>query len=224
MPVGGTGPLEVYGKGGCRSSAIVRFDHAGTPRRVVTLMGANEVMPFPPLATAEEIQNRFKDLSIEPPGLDRRKLWLQQLSELMVRIATLRKRQAKSRNYMRVAARLAASVTAVVTALTGGTLLAGVHGAAATALGVVAVILGIGGSALTALRPAESYATSLLLTAQYERLWWAIYSYCSTELVTASEDDFAKAWISFTNHEQDISSTLDPGAATVGSSSVPQDS
>jgi hypothetical protein len=191
---------------------------------VATLIGDNDVMTFPPLSSVEEIKDRFKNLSKEPPGLDRRELWLAQLAELMVRIVTLRNRQSRSKGNAGRAARLAASVTAVVTALTGGTLLAGVHGAAATALGVVAVVLGIGGSALTAIRPAESYATSLLLAAQYERLWWAIYSYCSTELVTASEDDFAKAWISFTNQVKDISSTLDPGIATLGSSSALQNS
>jgi hypothetical protein len=184
-----------------------------------------EPVPFPPLGSVNQIKARFEAcLSEEPPGLDRRKLWLLQLAELMMRIATLRRRQAASRNIDRVAARLAASVTAVVTALTGGTLLAGVHGSAAKTLGVAAIILGIGGSVLTALRPAESYATNLIVAVQYERLWWAIYGYCSTELVKASEADFAKAWTDFNNREQDISSTPGSGGVTAGISSASQDS
>ena len=184
-----------------------------------------EPVSFPPLGSVNAIEARFKPyLSEEAGGLDLRKLWLLQLAELMMRIATLRRRQAASRNIERVGARLAASVTAVVTALTGGTLLAGVHGSAARVLGVVAVILGIGGSALTALRPAESYATNLIVAVQYERLWWDIYGYCSTELMTASEANFAKAWSDFNDREHDISSTPGSKGGTAGSSSAPPDS
>ena len=184
-----------------------------------------ESAPFPPLVSVNEINARFEPcLSEEPPGKHQRELWLWQLATLMMRIATLRKRQAKSRNINHVAARIGVSVTAVVTALTGGTLLAGVHGSLAKALGVVAVVFGIGGSVLTALRPGEIYATNLIVTVQYERLWWAIYGYCSTELVTASEANFAKAWSDFNDRQHDISSIPGSQGVTAGSSSASQDS
>jgi len=177
---------------------------------------------FPPLAKVQDIKDRFEEkLPKGPPGEDLHDLWLEQLAQLMVRIVTLRNRQNRRLGNARRGARLAASVTAVVTALTGGTLLAGVHGAAATALGVAAVALGIGGAALNAIQPAESYATSVLLAAKFERLWWAIYSYCSTELRRAEESDFDKAWTSFTDQVRDISSTLDRGIAPLGSRSAP---
>jgi hypothetical protein len=109
-------------------------------------------------------------------------------------------------------ARLTAGVTAAVTTVTGGTLLAHVHGSAATALGLIAVILGVIGAAIAAVRPGESYATDLVIAAQYEHLWWDMYGFGVTELTTASQGDFLEAWSGFVKREEDISAN--PGTGT----------
>lgn len=115
------------------------------------------------------------------------------LAQLMVRVAQLRLRKARGRNIAHLLARLAAGVTAAVTTVTGGTLLAHVHGSAASVLGLIAVILGVIGAAIAAVRPGESYTTDLVIAAQYEHLWWDIYSFGITKLATVSQEDFLNA-------------------------------
>lgn len=109
-------------------------------------------------------------------------------------------------------ARLAAGVTAAVTTLSGGTLLAHVRGRAATALGIIAVILGVLGAVIAATRPGQSYATDLVMAAQYEGPWWNIYGFGTTELAIVGPADFAKAWSGFTQSHETISSTPGSGA------------
>jgi hypothetical protein len=128
----------------------------------------------------------------------------------MVRVAQLRLRKARGRNIAHLLARLAAGVTAAVTTVTGGTLLAHVHGPAASALGLIAVIPGVLGAAIAAVRPGESYATDLVIAAQYEHLWWDMYGFGVTELATVSQEDFLGTWSTFVKREEDIGSN--PGA------------
>ena len=170
-------------------------------------------MPFPPLKTVEDIERRFgAGLPQDIPGRDQRLRWALQLAELMKRVTQLRHRQARGRNTAHLVARLAAGVTAAVTTVTGGTLLAHVHGSAATALGLIAVVLGVIGAGIAATRPGESYATDLIMAAEYEHLWWGIYGFGTTELMTVSPGDFTEAWSGFIKREKDISSTLGPAA------------
>lgn len=168
---------------------------------------------FPPLTSAEDIEPRFA-AGLPPDGADRdqRLEWASMLARLMVRIAQLRLRKARGRNIAHLLARLAAGVTAAVTTVTGGTLLADVHGSVASALGLIAVVLGVIGAAIAAARPGESYATDLVIAAQYEHLWWDIYGFGLTQLVAVSQGDFRKAWSGFIKREQDISSNSGPGA------------
>lgn len=168
---------------------------------------------FPPLETVEEIKRLF-EAGIPKDGADRdqRLGWASQLAQLMVRVGELRYRQARGRNIAHVLARLAAGVTAAVTTLTGGTLLAQVHGPAATALGLIAVVLGVMGAVIAATRPGQSYAADLVMAAQYEGLWWNIDGFGTTELATAGPADFAKAFSGFTQHHETISSTPGSGA------------
>jgi hypothetical protein len=167
---------------------------------------------FPPLATVDEIQQLFKEsIPQNEPNRGQRLDWASQLSQLMVRVAELRYRQAKGRNIAHLLARVAAGLTAAVTTLTGGTLLAHVHGRAATVLGLIAVGLGVIGAVIAAARPGDSYATDLVRAAQYEHLWWDMYGFGTTELVTADQASFESAWSGFTQRHQAISSTTDSG-------------
>jgi len=167
---------------------------------------------FPPLATVAEIQQLFEGgVPQNDPNRDARLQWASQLAQLMVRVAELRYRQAKGRNIAHLLARVAAGLTAAVTTLTGGTLLAHVHGRAASLLGLIAVGLGLVGAVIAAARPSDSYATDLVRTAQYEHLWWDMYGFGTTELVTADPAGFETAWSGFTQRHQTISSTTDSG-------------
>jgi hypothetical protein len=175
-------------------------------------MGNNNIVSFPPLKSVEDIEPRFAaGLPRDSADLDRRMEWASMLARLMVRIAQLRLRKARGRNVAHLLARLAAGVTAAVTTVTGGTLLADVHGSLASALGLIAVVLGIIGAAIAAARPGESYATDLVIAAQYERLWWDIYGFGLTELATVAQGDFPGAWNGFVKREADISSNPGPG-------------
>jgi hypothetical protein len=176
-------------------------------------MGHNDVASFPPLKSVEDMEPLFAaGLPRDCSDRDRRLAWASMLARLMVRVAQLRLRKARGRNIAHLLARLAAGVTAAVTTVTGGTLLADVHGSAATALGLIAVVLGVIGAAIAAARPGESYATDLVIAAEYEHLWWDIYGFALTELVVVSQDDFVEAWNGFTKREEDISSNLGTGA------------
>lgn len=177
------------------------------------VMREDDLVPFPPLQSIEDIKTLFSS-GIPQDGPDRaqRLGWASQLAQLMVRIADLRSRQARGRNIAHLLARVSAGVTAAVTTVTGGTLLAHVHGPAATALGLIAVVLGVIGAVIAATRPSESYATDLVMAAQYEHLWWDIYGFGTTQLVTTNHKDFADAWSGFTKRHKDISSTLGAGA------------
>jgi len=175
-------------------------------------MGHNDVASAPPLTPVEDIEPWFAaGLPRDCPDRGQRLEWASMLARLMVRLAQLRLRKAKDRNTAHFWARLAAGVTAAVTTVTGGTLLADVHGSAATAIGWIAVVLGVIGAAMAAARPGESYATDLVIAAQYERLWWDIYGFGLTKLPTISPSDFTEAWSGFTKREEDISSILGPG-------------
>jgi hypothetical protein len=176
-------------------------------------MGINGAASFPPLESVEDIEPRFAvGLPRDNSDRDQRLEWASMLARLMVRVAQLRLRKARGRNIAHLLARLAAGVTAAVTTVTGGTLLADVHGSAASALGLIAVVLGVIGAAIAAARPGESYATDLVIAAQYERLWWDLYRFGLTELTTVSQDDFSAAWTGFIKREEGISSNLGPGA------------
>jgi hypothetical protein len=176
-------------------------------------MRRNDVAPFPPLNSSEEIKPRFAaGFPHDAPSRAQRLEWASQLALLMVRVAQLRHRKARGRNIAHLLARLAAGVTAAVTTVTGGTLLADVHGSVATALGLIAVVLGVFGAAIASARPGESYTTDLLMAAQYEHLWWDIFGFGVTQLATVSQSDFAEALSGFTKREEDINSTLEPGA------------
>lgn len=171
----------------------------------------HDMSAFPPLETVEEIKRLFEaGIQKDDPDRNQRLGWASQLAQLMVRVGELRYRQARGRNIAHLLARLAAGVTAAVTTLTGGTLLAHVYGPAATALGLIAVILGVLGAVIAATRPGQSYATDLVMAAQYEGLWWNIYGFGTTELATVGPADFAKAWSGFTQSHETISST--PGS------------
>lgn len=171
------------------------------------------VKSFPPIASAEDIERRFgSGLPVGSPDRDQRAEWASMLARLMVRVAQLRLRKARGRNIANLAGRLAAGVTAAVTTVTGGTLLAHVHGSVASALGLIAVVLGVIAAAIAAARPSESYATDLVIAAKYERLWWDMYGFGVTELTTVSQVDFLGAWSIFVNREEDISSSLGVGS------------
>jgi hypothetical protein len=133
--------------------------------------------------------------------------WALQLAQMMSRIACIRHRQARGRNAALLLARIAAGVTAAVTTITGGTLLAHLHGVAATVIGVTAVALGIIGAALAAVRPDKSYARDVMMAAGYENLWWDMYVFGTTHMPTTSSADFDEAMRGFALREAEISST-----------------
>lgn len=166
---------------------------------------------FPPLESVGDIEQMFlTGLARDDKDRAQRAGWASQLAQLMVRVAQLRHRQARGRNVAYFLARLAAGVTAAVTTVTGGTLVAHLHGTTATVLGLVAVVLGVTGAVIAATRPGESYTTDLVMAAQYERLWWDIYGFGTTELIAMSQADFAKTWSAFVKRHETISSTLGP--------------
>jgi len=166
---------------------------------------------FPPLESVKDIEQMFlTGLGNDDKNRAQRAGWASQLAQLMVRVAQLRHRQARGRNVAHFLARLAAGVTAAVTTVTGGTLLAHLHGTSATVLGLIAVVLGVTGAVIAATRPGESYTTDLVMAAQYERLWWDIYGFGTTDLIAISQADFATAWCGFVERHETISSTLGP--------------
>ncbi len=166
---------------------------------------------FPPLDSTDDIEQLFlTGVAQDDRNRAQRAGWASQLAQLMLRVAQLRTRQARGRNTAHFLARLAAGVTAAVTTVTGGTLIAHLHGPAATVLGLVAVILGVTGAVIAATRPGESYTTDLVMAAQYERLWWDIYGFGTTKLIAITQADFASAWSGFVERHEAISSTLGP--------------
>jgi hypothetical protein len=168
---------------------------------------------FPPLESVEDIVHRFTSgLPSGSPDRGQREEWASMLARLMVRIAQLRLRKARGRNIAHLLARITAGVTAAVTTVTGGTLLAHLNGTAASALGLIAVILGVIGAAIAAVRPGESYATDVVIAAQYEHLWWDMYGFGVTEFAVASHGDFQEAWSGFVKREADINATPGTGA------------
>jgi hypothetical protein len=172
-----------------------------------------QVKRFPPLESVEDIQGLFvAGLPSGSSDRDQRMEWAAMLARLMIRIAQLRLRKARGRNMAHLLARVAAGVTAAVTTVTGGTLLAQVHGRAASALGLIAVVLGVIGAAIAAVRPGASYATDLVTAAQYEHLWWDMYGFGVIKLATVSPGDFMEAWSGFLKREEDISSSPGAGA------------
>jgi len=180
----------------------------------VRMLGSKPKPGFPPLATVGEIEDMFtRGLPKDSPNREQRAGWASQLAQLMVRVAQLRHRQARGRNVAHLLVRLAAGVTAAVTTVAGGTLVAHLHGPGATALGLIAVILGVIAAVIAATRPGESYATDLVMAAQYERLWWDIYGFGTTDLIDTTQADFVSAWKEFTDRHETISATLGLGRA-----------
>jgi hypothetical protein len=171
---------------------------------------------YPAQETADAIKARFAHGIPEGEGRDQRLNWAGQLADLMVRIKDLRHRRARNRNIAHLGARLAAGVTAVVAAATGSTLVTGATGPAAAALGVTTVVLGVVGGALAAMRPSESYATDLVIAAQYERLWWDMYQFGNNELRTVSQATFAATWNTFNERLEAINSVIGPGSTQNG--------
>jgi hypothetical protein len=174
---------------------------------------ATQVKSFPPLESVGDIMHQFAAV-LPAGGSDKaqRMEWASMLARLMVRVAQLRLRKARGRNIAHLLARLAAGVTAAVTTVTGGTLLAHAHGRAASVLGLTAVILGVLGAAVAAVRPGESYTADLLIAAQYEHLWWDMYSFGITELATIAQEDFLVRMGSFLERQEDINSKPAAGA------------
>lgn len=78
--------------------------------------------------------------------------------------------------------RYAAAVVPVVAAGAGGSLVGHVHGTAGAVIGWVALISGLVGAAINAVRPAVEYGVDVTKTAQFEQLYWDVFSYSMTGL------------------------------------------
>jgi hypothetical protein len=159
---------------------------------------------FRPFEKVADIEHCFARVISTNSG--QRWEWATQLAQMMSRVAGEHHQRARSRNTALRLTRLAVGGTAAFTALTGSSLLAHLRGPAATTIGVIAVVLGITGAALAALRPQEDYARDVVIAAEYERLWWEMYVFATTDLPEASAQDFAEAMKLFAEHEAAINS------------------
>jgi hypothetical protein len=110
--------------------------------------------------------------------------------------------------------RYAAAVIPVLAAGAGGSLVGHVHGTAGTIIGWVAIVGGLAGAAVNAVRPAVEYGVDLAKSAQFEQLYWDVFSYSMTGLRTDSLEKIAPILESFAQRMKDIAVTSGSSTAT----------
>jgi hypothetical protein len=100
--------------------------------------------------------------------------------------------------------RYAAAVIPVLAAGAGGSLIGHVHGPAGTAIGWVTIIGGLAGAAVNAMRPAVEYGVDLSKAAQFEQLYWDVFSYAITGLRTDPPKEIPARLDSFAQRMKEI--------------------
>ncbi len=100
--------------------------------------------------------------------------------------------------------RYAAAVIPVLAAGAGGSLVGHVHGTAGTVIGWVAIVGGLAGAAVNAVRPAVEYGVDLAKTAQFEQLYWDVFSYAITRLGTDPPEEIPARLDTFAQRMKDI--------------------
>jgi hypothetical protein len=93
--------------------------------------------------------------------------------------------------------RYAAAVIPVVAAGAGGSLVAHLHGTAGAIIGWVGIIGGLAGAAINAVRPAVEYGVDVRKAAEFEQLYWDVYSYTMARLRTDEVNGIASALSDF---------------------------
>jgi hypothetical protein len=112
--------------------------------------------------------------------------------------------------------RYAGAVIPVVAAGAGGSLLGHLHGTASTVIGWVALIGGLVGAAINSVHPAVEHAVDLTKAAQFEHLYWDVFTYAMVNVRDDKPEDIAGALRKFSERMEQIS-VLSGGATATGS-------
>lgn len=132
---------------------------------------------------------------------------------LMDRVWYRRERSADARKLWNNF-RYAAAVIPVLAAGAGGSLVGHVHGTAGTVIGWVAIVGGLAGAATNAVRPAVEYGVDVAKSAQFEQLYWDVFSYSMTRLCTDPLEEIAPRLECFAHRMAEIAVTSGSSTAT----------
>ena len=121
---------------------------------------------------------------------DERITWAGELAELSGRILNRRREAATNTKTAHWFQRGSAGASAGVATLTGGALIASVHGSAAKIIGLGAAAVGFIPAGIAAARPDTSFAIELGRKSQYEQLYWDTRSYTTTKRAVDDRDAF----------------------------------
>jgi hypothetical protein len=100
--------------------------------------------------------------------------------------------------------RYAGAVIPVIAAGAGGSLVSHLHGTPSAVIGWTALIGGLIGAAISAVRPGVEYTVDVRKAAEFETLYWDIYTYAMTKLRTVSDDDFTQEFGNFVRRMEKI--------------------
>jgi hypothetical protein len=92
----------------------------------------------------------------------------------------------------------------VVAAGAGGSLVGHLHGTAGTVIGWVALVGGLAGAAINAMRPGVEHAVDLTKAAQFEQLYWEVFTYAMVSIRTDTPEDIAAALMRFAKRMAEI--------------------
>lgn len=100
--------------------------------------------------------------------------------------------------------RYAGAVIPVVAAGAGGSLVGHVHGTASTVIGWVALLGGLAGAAINAMRPGVEHSVDLAKAAEFEQLYWDVFTYAMVNLRTDTPEDVGAALRRFAKRMEEI--------------------
>jgi hypothetical protein len=100
--------------------------------------------------------------------------------------------------------RYAGAVIPVVAAGAGGSLVGHVHGTAGTVIGWVALLGGLADAAINAMRPGIEHSVDLAKTAEFEQLYWDVFTYAMVNLRTDTPEDIGAALRRFAKRMEEI--------------------
>lgn len=100
--------------------------------------------------------------------------------------------------------RYAGAVIPVVAAGAGGSLVGHLHGTAGAVIGWVALLGGLAGAAINAMRPGVEHSVDLAKAAQFEQLYWDVFTYAMVSLRTDTHEDIGAALRGFAKRMEEI--------------------
>jgi hypothetical protein len=158
----------------------------------------------------DELNQRFASLITEGDLI--REAWKDLIINFMSRLRAKRQEAGENSGRAHWLQRGSAGASAAVSAVTGGALLGTLSGSLAKIIGVIAATVGVASAAIVAAKPGNSFVTNLKQKAQYEQLYWEVYTFMVTDLARIGEDAFRARMTEFEERESVIMS--DPASRT----------